>query len=179
MEEDDDAGWENWDVETDSSESDSEGWMDVSSDGEDLEVSDSEDEKEAPLAQARDSEKGASEADKDIQAQDNPISTLATTKVNLLWSSRLGLTPATDSDTCRFRTAQRSPYQSRDKGSRKRRRFQGQTQTCRPRGLQKGHHRRWHGGRVHNGERHPWSSQKGQGRLCGPYCVHRKRPRRS
>ncbi|KAI9569090.1 SDA1-domain-containing protein [Boletus coccyginus] len=81
VEEDDEAGWENWDVETDSSGPDSEGWMDVSSDGEDLEVSDSEDEKEAPLAQARDLEKGASEADKDTQAQDNPISTLATTKI--------------------------------------------------------------------------------------------------
>lgn len=81
MEEDDEAGWENWDVETDSSESDSEGWMDVSSDGEDLEVSDSEDEKETPLAQTTDKGKGVSE---DTLAQDNPTSTLATTKVNFL-----------------------------------------------------------------------------------------------
>lgn len=76
MEEDDEAGWENWDVETDSSESDSEGWMDVSSDGEDLEVSDSEDEKET---QAKD------ETDKDTQTHDNRTSTLATTKVKSLF----------------------------------------------------------------------------------------------
>lgn len=43
----DEAGWENWEVETDSSTSESEGWIDVSSDDEDLEVSDSED--EAPV----------------------------------------------------------------------------------------------------------------------------------
>lgn len=78
MEEDDEAAWENWDVETDSSESDSEGWMDVSSDGEDLEVSDSEDEQETTSVQAKDKD----EADKDAQAQDNRISTLATTKVS-------------------------------------------------------------------------------------------------
>ena len=78
MEEDEEAGWENWDVETDSSESESESevWVDVSSDGEDLEVSDSEDEKETFSARPKD----ISEADKD--AQDTRISTLATTKVN-------------------------------------------------------------------------------------------------
>ncbi|KAF8436929.1 protein required for actin cytoskeleton organization and cell cycle progression [Boletus edulis BED1] len=64
MEEDDGAGWENWDVETDASESDSEGWNDVSSDGDDLEISDSEDEARAN--------------DKDT---DNRTSTLATTKI--------------------------------------------------------------------------------------------------
>ncbi|KAH0830417.1 SDA1-domain-containing protein [Lanmaoa asiatica] len=83
MEKDDEAGWENWDVETDSSESESEseGWIDISSDGEDLEVSDSEDEQERSSAQARDKAKDVSDADKDAQAQDNRISTLATTKV--------------------------------------------------------------------------------------------------
>lgn len=85
MEEDDEAGWENWDVETDSSESDSERWIDVSSDGDDLEVSDSEDEKETSSAPARDKTKDVSEADKDTQAQDNRVSTLATTKVKSLF----------------------------------------------------------------------------------------------
>lgn len=73
---DDEAGWKNWDVETDSSESDSEGWVQVSSDGEDLAVSDSEDEKETSKA------KDPNETDKDTQ-EDNRISTLATTKVNV------------------------------------------------------------------------------------------------
>ncbi|KAG8217346.1 SDA1-domain-containing protein [Butyriboletus roseoflavus] len=81
MEEDGEAGWENWDVETESSESDSAGWIDVSSDDEDLEVSDSEDEKETSSVQARDKAKNVTEADKGTQAQDNRISTLATTKI--------------------------------------------------------------------------------------------------
>ncbi|KAK5708204.1 Severe Depolymerization of Actin [Elasticomyces elasticus] len=38
-------GWENWDAESDSSESEG-GWIDVASEGEDIDVSDSEDEKE-------------------------------------------------------------------------------------------------------------------------------------
>lgn len=77
--EDDEAGWENWEAETDSSESESEGWIDVSSEGEDIEMSDSEDEKETSSAQARD--KAKDEAGKDTEAQDNRVSTLATTKV--------------------------------------------------------------------------------------------------
>ncbi|KAN0075314.1 SDA1 domain containing protein [Tylopilus felleus] len=77
--EDDEAGWENWEAETDSSESESEGWIDVSSEGEDIEMSDSEDEKETSSAQARD--KAKDEAGKDTEAQDNRVSTLATTKI--------------------------------------------------------------------------------------------------
>lgn len=45
IEEDEDAGWNNWDAESDSSES-SGGWINVESDGEEIEVSDSEAEKE-------------------------------------------------------------------------------------------------------------------------------------
>ncbi|ORY33460.1 putative cell cycle-related protein [Naematelia encephala] len=44
VDEDDEAGWENWDVESDSSSASS-GWEDVLSDGDDLVISDSEDEK--------------------------------------------------------------------------------------------------------------------------------------
>lgn len=119
MEEDDEAAWENWDVETDSSESDAEGWIDVSSDGEDLEVSDSDGEKEA---RPKDKAKDVDETDKDTR-----ISTLATTKVESLfsWSLPPALKSRTDFDARRFRSAQRSPYKSRDRGSRKRRRLQG------------------------------------------------------
>jgi protein SDA1 len=39
------AGWNNWDAESDSSD-DEEGWINVESDGEDINISDSEDEKE-------------------------------------------------------------------------------------------------------------------------------------
>ncbi|KAK0943880.1 Severe Depolymerization of Actin [Friedmanniomyces endolithicus] len=52
--EDEAKGWENWDAESDDSES-SGGWVNVESDGEDINVSDSEDEKEkeAKLAEKR------------------------------------------------------------------------------------------------------------------------------
>jgi protein SDA1 len=62
-EEDEAKGWENWDAESDSSES-SAGWIDVESDGEDIDISDSEDEKpktstkeKAALEKAKDSDK--------------------------------------------------------------------------------------------------------------------------
>ncbi|KAF9239627.1 SDA1-domain-containing protein [Melanogaster broomeanus] len=79
-------GWEGWDVETDSSDSDSgsEGWNDVSSDGEDLNVSDSEDEKETtPAAKSgeKDADVDASTEGKHTHAEENRISTLATTKI--------------------------------------------------------------------------------------------------
>ena len=46
VDESDEAGWENWDIESaHSSSNDSSGWEDVISDDEDLEISDSDDEK--------------------------------------------------------------------------------------------------------------------------------------
>ncbi|EIW85329.1 protein required for actin cytoskeleton organization and cell cycle progression [Coniophora puteana RWD-64-598 SS2] len=67
--EDDDKGWEGWELESDSSSSDSEDWHNVSSDGDDdLVLSDSEDEKEKPPASAEPS-------------VESRISTLATTKI--------------------------------------------------------------------------------------------------
>ncbi|GLB35212.1 putative protein required for actin cytoskeleton organization and cell cycle progression [Lyophyllum shimeji] len=64
---DDDAAWEGWDVESDSSDDDSdEGWHDVSDDGGDIEISDSEDE----------AEKATSQPDAPPR-----VSTLATTKI--------------------------------------------------------------------------------------------------
>lgn len=70
------AAWEGWDVETNSdSESESEGWIDVDSEGDDnLEVSDSEDEREL-------ASKPPGETDPEIDSNPNRISTLATTKI--------------------------------------------------------------------------------------------------
>lgn len=75
-EEDEAAAWEGWDVETDSdSESESEGWIDVDSEGDDnLEVSDSEDERESVS-------KPPGETDPETDLNLNRISTLATTKI--------------------------------------------------------------------------------------------------
>ncbi|KAG2366763.1 SDA1-domain-containing protein [Suillus spraguei] len=74
--EDEAAAWEGWDVETDSdSESESEGWIDVDSEGDDnLEVSDSEDERESVS-------KPPGETDPETDLNLNRISTLATTKI--------------------------------------------------------------------------------------------------
>ncbi|KAF9228628.1 protein required for actin cytoskeleton organization and cell cycle progression [Gyrodon lividus] len=81
IDEDDEAGWQEWDAETDTSESDSEGWIDVGSDGEDLEVSDSEDEKTGTAAKSGEKDTGLDAERKDTQAEDSRISTLATTKI--------------------------------------------------------------------------------------------------
>ncbi|KAF2009012.1 SDA1 family protein [Aaosphaeria arxii CBS 175.79] len=51
-EEDEAADWKNWDVESDDSDS-STGWINVESDGEDINVSDSEDEKDRPSKKAK------------------------------------------------------------------------------------------------------------------------------
>lgn len=88
-EEDDEAAWEGWDVESDSSDSSSESgdWINVPSDGEDhLSLSDSEDE---DGKKKKKNSKGKANADDDedeepIAAAPEPdrISSLATTKVN-------------------------------------------------------------------------------------------------
>lgn len=72
-EDEDEAAWQGWDVETDSeSDSESQGWIDVESDGEDLEVSDSED--EAPTREPTTTQQEG-------QEEQNRVSTLATTKI--------------------------------------------------------------------------------------------------
>lgn len=81
MEEDEEAAWEGWDVESDSEGSDSEEWMDVDQGGEDnLNISDSEDEAEKPSG----SKPTGADADATPAAAPDPdrISTLATTKVS-------------------------------------------------------------------------------------------------
>ena len=47
--EDEEAGWNNWDAQSDDSESDT-GWVNVESDGEEIDISDSEDEREKAAA---------------------------------------------------------------------------------------------------------------------------------
>ncbi|KZP29977.1 actin cytoskeleton organization and cell cycle progression protein [Athelia psychrophila] len=80
MEEDEEAAWEGWDVESDSEGSDSEEWMDVDQGGEDnLNISDSEDEADKPSG----SKPTGADADATPAAAPDPdrISTLATTKI--------------------------------------------------------------------------------------------------
>ncbi|CAK5279508.1 unnamed protein product [Mycena citricolor] len=70
MEEDDEAAWEGWDVDSDSSDSESEGWINVSDNEEDLHISDSDDENEKkPVVPLEEFDPA------------NRISTLATTKI--------------------------------------------------------------------------------------------------
>ncbi|KAI8998932.1 actin cytoskeleton organization and cell cycle progression protein [Trametes punicea] len=92
--EDDEAAWEGWDVESDSEES-SDGWIDVDSDSdEDLEISDSEDEgdgrKKKGKGKANATDDGGQDdkgGEKDGTAQDTAeeaakrVSSLATTKI--------------------------------------------------------------------------------------------------
>ena len=105
--EDDEAAWEGWDVETDSSEESSDGWISVDSDSDsDLEISDSEDEgdkkaKRKGKGKAKDAEEESDDEEgeeKQETAEEavKRISTLATTKacpldtrLLLLSSSRL------------------------------------------------------------------------------------------
>lgn len=77
MDEAGDAGWENWDVESDSSDSDeeSEGWIDVDDADDQLIISDSEDEGEK-----KDGENAKAE-DKNSEDLATRVSTLATTKI--------------------------------------------------------------------------------------------------
>ncbi|KAI0736534.1 SDA1-domain-containing protein [Fomitopsis betulina] len=84
----DEAAWEGWDLESDSSEDDSDddasGWIDVGSDGpDDLEISDSEDEgnkkdKKGESKAKGDEETAVPAADESVAAR---ISSLATTKI--------------------------------------------------------------------------------------------------
>jgi protein SDA1 len=81
VDEDDEAAWDGWDVETDSSEDSSadEGWINVVSDDEPLEVSDDEDnadEKRAPQTKVK-----VKADEQSLEPPISRISTLATTKV--------------------------------------------------------------------------------------------------
>ena len=134
--EDDEGAWEGWDVESDSSEDSSEGWIDVDSDSdEDIEVSDSEDEdgKKSKKGKGKGKGKGKVESeDEDARSGDDDnkeetaeeavqrISTLATTKVcRKSTFVQVALAPdplASDPYARRLRTTQRPPHQSRGRG---------------------------------------------------------------
>ncbi|KAF2104336.1 SDA1-domain-containing protein, partial [Rhizodiscina lignyota] len=85
-EEDEETGWKNWDVEEDDSD-DSGGWIDVESDGEDIEISDDEDDKppakKAKLDQADGKDDNSENKDPAAAAEEMEakISKLATTKI--------------------------------------------------------------------------------------------------
>lgn len=87
--EDEDAGWDNWDAESDDSD-DGEGWINVESDGEDIDISDSEDEREKKAkAKAKAAGDGADkdesskpeEAEAALKEEENRISKLATSRI--------------------------------------------------------------------------------------------------
>lgn len=91
VEEDDEAAWEGWDVEEDSSDESSDGWVEVESDSEEIEISDSEDEGDKKKSKAKGKKKAEEDAmDEDEHpAEPEPaeparVSSLATTKVRPL-----------------------------------------------------------------------------------------------
>lgn len=114
----DEAAWEGWDLESDSSEDDSDddasGWIDVGSDGpDDLEISDSEDEgnkkdKKGESKAKGDEETAVPAADESVAAR---ISSLATTKVGTIPFTRglHGSWFCLDLNTCRLRFTERPP----------------------------------------------------------------------
>ncbi|KAI0688738.1 actin cytoskeleton organization and cell cycle progression protein [Cytidiella melzeri] len=81
-EEDEQAAWDGWDVESDSSEESSNGWLDVESDGGDgLEISDSEDEHETVERGHKDDVEVVMECTEVGQDGPSRVSSLATTKI--------------------------------------------------------------------------------------------------
>nr|POE73013.1 protein sda1 [Quercus suber] len=76
-EEDEEAGWANWDAESDHSD-DSGGWIAVESDGEEIDISDSEDEKEKATKKKDLSERASGESKKVSIVEEGQESTSAT-----------------------------------------------------------------------------------------------------
>jgi protein SDA1 len=93
VEGDEEAGWKNWDAESDNSDS-SEGWINDESDGEDIDISDSDDDNEERPSKKAKMDDSASVAPSDIT--EKKISTYATTRI---------LTPA---DLAKLRELQQS-----------------------------------------------------------------------
>ncbi|KAJ9628696.1 Severe Depolymerization of Actin [Taxawa tesnikishii (nom. ined.)] len=107
-EEEEDEGWKNWDAESDDSD-DSGGWINVESDGEDIVVSDSEDEKPPAAKKQKTTDAAAetkpdgaqadgekSDAQKALEANAAAITNLATTRI---------LTPADLAKLAELRTS--------------------------------------------------------------------------
>ncbi|KAF2259320.1 SDA1-domain-containing protein [Lojkania enalia] len=81
--EDEIEDWRNWDIEEDDSD-DSGGWINVESDGEDINISDSEEEKEPPAKKMKlsnDGSKTKKENSKSVEPEVKQISKLATTRI--------------------------------------------------------------------------------------------------
>ena len=120
----DEAAWDGWDVEEDSSEGESDGWINVESDSEDLEISDSEDEsdkKEKKNKKETKRKKGKNDDDDDDETEDAEkekepvrVSSLATAKVCNFYGIRhipLGSLSDIDTYSRRLRSTQRAPNQ--------------------------------------------------------------------
>ncbi|THH31358.1 hypothetical protein EUX98_g2829 [Antrodiella citrinella] len=93
---DDEAAWENWDVESDSSDESSDGWQDVPSDGDsDLEVSDSEDEDDKKSKKKKGEGEDVDKMDVDEEAtkQDEDEAPVDPARVSILATTKI-LTPA-------------------------------------------------------------------------------------
>lgn len=138
--EDEDAGWDNWDAQSDDSDS-SGGWINVESEGEDIDISDSEDEIEKKAAKAKEGER-AKDSDKENAADkttDEPTDDGATrntaslepeqalkreeARISKLATTRI-LTPA---DLAKLNELRTSAAITANMPSAKRRRLQNQT----------------------------------------------------
>lgn len=79
--EEDDEGWNNWDVQDDQSD-DSGGWINVESDGEDINISDSEDEEKAKGPFVKDPEAPKTKSStEEPETKKQKLSTLATSRI--------------------------------------------------------------------------------------------------
>ncbi|KAB8437433.1 hypothetical protein FH972_025111 [Carpinus fangiana] len=78
-EEEEEEGWKNWDAQEDDSD-DSGGWINVESDGEDINISDSEDEKPSAKKQKKEDEKPAAKTTEEAKTIDE-LNRLATTRI--------------------------------------------------------------------------------------------------
>ena len=90
-EDEEEAGWNNWDVEEDDSD-DSGGWINVESDGEDINISDDEDDKKPPVKRQKTDTNAETDADTTKPESDSTTSKTAE-EISKLATTRI-LTPA-------------------------------------------------------------------------------------
>ncbi|KAF2744168.1 SDA1-domain-containing protein [Sporormia fimetaria CBS 119925] len=115
-EEDEAEDWKNWDVESDSSD-DSEGWINVESDGEDINISDSEDEKPRPAKKTKlDTAEGDAEKENKSKSEE-PDSAAAAKSIPKLLTTTI-MTPA---DLAKLRELQAAQQLKSNMPSAKRR----------------------------------------------------------
>jgi len=162
----DEGGWSDWERDEVSESSDSDGWENVSSDGEDFQISDSEDEERAKskvgepkvktktkrqldrmeklekLGKANKMDVDEEEEDDDAKSVVSAAATdasVATKKLSLLAQQKVSWRRfhlnypilTADSYPCRFCSAQRSPFESRERTRRNHVIFLCQAQACR------------------------------------------------